>query len=80
MYASHMEEIKLRLQVVSAITSGTLIVANREDLSAELACLHLRKALELLAFASLVANKNKYAAAIKPRYQRRVLSNWEINK
>lgn len=63
LYAGCMEEIKLRIGLVRAITSGALSVAGREDFSAELACIQLRKTLELLAFASLVANKDKYAAA-----------------
>ncbi len=63
LYAGCMEEIKLRIDLVRSITSGALSVAGREDFSAELACIQLRKTLELLAFASLVANKDKYAAA-----------------
>lgn len=62
-YAACMEELKLRTNVILSITSGSFTVASREDFSTELACLHLRKALELLAFASLTANRGKYAQA-----------------
>jgi hypothetical protein len=58
-----MEQLKLRCNLILSITSREVTVADREDFSAELACLNLRKVLELLAFASLIANKEKYAEA-----------------
>lgn len=58
-----MAEIKLRVSLVAAIAQGQVRVADRDDFSGELACLQLRKTLELIAFASLTANKAKYAAA-----------------
>jgi hypothetical protein len=58
-----MEELKLRCDLIESITSGEITVADREDFSGELACLNLRKVLELLAFASLTANREKYAEA-----------------
>lgn len=80
-YATCMEELKLRTNVILSITSGSFTIAGREDFSTELACLHLRKALELLAFASLTANRGKYAEAHRNFTQhwnaKRLLENLE---
>ena len=54
-------------------------MAGREDFSGEVACLNLRMVLELLAFSSLTANKEKYASAhsdfIKHWNAKRLLRN-----
>lgn len=80
-YAACMEELKLRCSLILSITSGEITVAGREDFSGELACLNLRKVLELLAFASLTANKEKYAKAhgdfARQWNARRLLANLE---
>jgi hypothetical protein len=55
-----MEEVKLRLGLVLSVTDGRFSVG-REDFNGELVCVQLRKTLELIAFASLTANKAKYA-------------------
>jgi hypothetical protein len=55
-----MEEVKLRLGLVLSVTDGSFSVG-REDFDGELVCVQLRKTLELIAFASLTANKEKYA-------------------
>ncbi len=60
MYCNCMEEVKLRVAIVLAVVEGGLTVG-REDFDIELACIQLRKTLELVAFASLTANKERYA-------------------
>jgi hypothetical protein len=55
-----MEDIKARVEVVLGVVERGVTVG-RPDFDAEVACLNLRKILELIAFASLTANKEKYA-------------------
>jgi len=63
MYANCMEEVKRRTGIVSAIASGQLQVPGSDDYPIELACVQLRKSLELIAFASVTTNSEKYSAA-----------------
>ena len=59
-YLEHMEELKTRLSMADAILDQA--EAQGPNLSHyELMALHLRKLLELIAFSSLVAQKEKYA-------------------
>lgn len=59
-YATLMDELRLRLDVVESFINGrsnsVYIRTNTESM-----CLQLRKCLELIAFASLVANREAYA-------------------
>lgn len=57
-YNRFMMEIRRRLDAAreSAKQASSIAV----DDQAEIACLHLRKALEMIAFASLAANRNSY--------------------
>lgn len=58
-YCNRMEDIKRRIAIVRAVDSGQLTLG-RKDFDAELICIHLRKVLEQIAFASLVAHKPSY--------------------
>lgn len=60
MYCNCMEEVKLRIAIVLAVVEKGLTVG-REDFDGEFVCIQLRKTLELIAFASLTANKERYA-------------------
>lgn len=61
-YCNCMEEIRNRLGIVTALGEHK-ISTSTQDTDIELAFLQLRKSLEVLAFASLIANKDKYSAA-----------------
>lgn len=60
-YCDLMEEIKLRVNVVNFFLSGQGH-ALYEPPTLDSACLQLRKILELVAFGSLVANKDAYTS------------------
>ena len=62
MYCSLMEDVKGRIGFVRRITSGQLSVDSNQ-FAYECVSVQLRKVLELIAFASLCANKGKYAEA-----------------
>lgn len=66
-YCMLMGELKLRLRSLEAdavlIESFGLELTDDQVFVYERACLQLRKILELIAFASLVANKQKFASA-----------------
>jgi hypothetical protein len=59
-YCNCMEDVKRRLAIIRAIVSGHSPLG-REDFDGEVACLHLRKSLELIAFSSLSAHRDAYA-------------------
>jgi hypothetical protein len=59
-YCGCMEQIKRRLRLTRDAVSG-VIQTGDEGADAEFACLQLRRALELLAFAALSANRECYA-------------------
>lgn len=59
-YAECMEEIKKRTEVIHAFLSGKCNALYSQT-TAESICLQIRKILELIALASLVANKDEYA-------------------
>ena len=58
-YAECMEEIKKRTEVISRFMNGQLH-ALYVHTTAECVCLQLRKILELIALASMAANKEEY--------------------
>lgn len=61
-YLDHMEELKARLFMLDSLLDNTKL--HEADLpDYEMAALHLRKLLELIAFSSLVAHKQTYAEA-----------------
>src|ERR1043166_302234 len=60
-YCGVMEEIKLRINVVNFFISGQGHALYQPP-TLESACLQLRKILELIAFGSLVANKDAYTS------------------
>ena len=57
-----MEEAKLRIALIRSVLAKSTSVG-RDDFDAELIFIQLRKTLELTAFASMSANKEKYATA-----------------
>ncbi|GEA02979.1 hypothetical protein KUL17_18760 [Alteromonas sp. KUL17] len=59
-YAECMEEIKKRTEVIRAFLDGRCNALYKQT-TAESICLQVRKILELIALASLVANKEEYA-------------------
>jgi len=61
-YCNCLQSAKKRLELVEAVTSGRLRI-DHESVDAEFACLQLRKALELIAFASVAAHKEIYSQA-----------------
>jgi hypothetical protein len=61
-YCACLEALKPRLQVVRALVARSLTTGN-ESFDGEIACLQLRKALEFIAFATLAANRDRYAEA-----------------
>jgi hypothetical protein len=61
-YCSCMEDVKSRLAVVRTVTKGQLSTGS-ELFNYELVSVQLRKSLELVAFASMTANKKLYAEA-----------------
>lgn len=63
-YASLMEEIHLRLEVVDPYLKKQQ-QGKHPGIDFEFVCLQLRKILELVAFGSLVANHNAYSATHK---------------
>jgi len=60
-YCDLMEEVKLRINVVNHFLSGQGHALYQPS-TLETVCLQLRKILELVAFGSLVANKEAYTA------------------
>ena len=60
-YCDLMEEVKLRMNVVNHFLSGQGHVLYKPA-TLETVCLQIRKILELIAFGSLVANKEAYTA------------------
>jgi hypothetical protein len=61
-YCNYMEEVRTRIAVVQAVLDGG-ITTGIEGCNNELIFLQLRKTLEVIAFASLSANKDKYSQA-----------------
>ena len=63
LYMECMIQIRERLDIVLWITSSLNILKIEPFFAAELIFIQFRKALELIAFASLTVNKEQYAAA-----------------
>jgi hypothetical protein len=57
-----LRQVKRRLRLVRAVTGRTL-ASGDEGADAEFACLQLRKTLELVAYAALAANRERYGQA-----------------
>ena len=62
LYINCMEEVRDRVNLVRSVGEHR-IATGREEFDVELVFVQLRKVLELIAFASLTANKDKYSAA-----------------
>ena len=61
-YCICMEEVKSRIQAIEAHTSSTPKI-NGIDTHSELIAIQFRKILEMIAFGSLIANREKYSQA-----------------
>ncbi|MFZ3073412.1 MAG: hypothetical protein WA162_09230 [Thermodesulfobacteriota bacterium] len=61
-YSNYMEDVKSRLAVVRTVSGAQLSTGN-ELFDYEFVSIQLRKSLELVAFASMAANKKLYAEA-----------------
>src|SRR5580704_9901708 len=61
-YCNCMERVRRHVHITDRVFAGKIDTHDR-DLNAELIFLHFRKALEEIAFASLSANREKYAQA-----------------
>ena len=61
MYCDFMEEVKTRISIIRFVADRSLSLGLGELFDYELMCIHFRKCLELIAFASVMANKNRYA-------------------
>lgn len=59
-YCSCMEQVKRRLALIRKITAGEIKTGD-SDTDAEFACFQLRRALELIAFSTLAANRDRYS-------------------
>lgn len=64
-YCSYLEEIKERLFTIKQFTQGSTRLSdlNRKDYDIEFIAIQLRKVLELIAFSSLITNKDVYSKA-----------------
>lgn len=74
LYCAHMEDIKARVNRINKMISGHSPMKN-EGWDGEVMMLFLRKCLEQLAFSSLIANKDAYAAAHAD-----FATNWKLTK
>jgi hypothetical protein len=72
-YAALMEELKLRMDLITRLLSGK----DKLPISPtyEMIALQFRKMLELIAFGSLIANKKAYEAV-----HRRFAEEWNANR
>jgi hypothetical protein len=59
-YCNCMEQVKRRLRLIRLATTGGIRTGD-EGADAEFACLQVRRALELTAFATLAANRERYS-------------------
>lgn len=73
-YAACMEEIKMRTEVIRAFFDGRCSALYKQT-TAESIGLQIRKILELIALASLVANKDEYA-----RNRAKFASDWHAKR
>jgi hypothetical protein len=62
-YADCMAEVRQRLDTIKWTVAGCRVAQHEPFFSIELIFLQFRKVLELIAFASLTANREKYSAA-----------------
>jgi hypothetical protein len=73
-YCDCMAQVRTRIKVVQGVLTGQ-ITTGTDDCNAELIFLQLRKTLELIAFASLSANKAAYSAV-----HEKFASHWNAKK
>jgi hypothetical protein len=59
-YCSCMEQVKRRLALVRKVANGEIQTGDA-DANAEFICFQLRRILELIAFATLAANRDRYS-------------------
>ena len=66
-YCNYINDVKERISVVQKFTQGkvTLKELGRDDFDIEFVVIQLRKALEAIAFSSLIANKKVYSEVYK---------------
>jgi hypothetical protein len=62
LYCASMEEVRHRISRVKSVLAGTT-TTGEESADIEFIFIQFRKALELIVFSSLTANKEKYSAA-----------------
>lgn len=72
-----MEEIKMRTAVINAFLSGECQTLYKQT-TVESICLQVRKILELIAMASLVANKEEYAK-VRKDFTKNYHAQWILN-
>lgn len=72
LYCDHMEEIKKRLEIVDSVVDSKVTTGN-ESKDAEIICLQIRKVLEMIAFASIISNEEKYSEAYS-----NISTHWRI--
>jgi hypothetical protein len=65
-YCACMDDVRRRLGVLNSLTTGRVTLSD-QSADAEIACLQVRKILEQIAFASLAAGREDYAAA-RPQF------------
>ena len=56
-----MEEVKTRISIIHSVADRSFSLGLGDYFDYELVSIHFRKSLELIAFASLMANKSRYA-------------------
>lgn len=61
-YCNRMQEIRGRIGLIASVLDG-VVRTGSDSFDAELMFVQFRKSLELIAFASLIANKRKYSEA-----------------
>ena len=72
-----MEEVKMRTEVIRAFLSGESKTVYKQT-TVESICLQIRKILELIAMASLVANKEEYAK-VRKDFAKNYHAQWILN-
>lgn len=73
MYSNCMEEVRDRIALVHRVMEGFTV--GHQAFDQELVFLQLRKTLELVAFASLIANREKYSATYE-----KFASHWNAER
>ncbi len=74
LYLNCMEEVRDRINLVTEVGDHKIAIG-RPEFEVELVFVQLRKVLELIAFGSLIANKEKYSAA-----HEKFATHWKANR